>query len=154
MVVLKCSPVTSLQKCAQTVGLIGSQRADLSPLKINTVGYLPSGFCHRLHSLKPRPDPGCARVTAPAPSTIWTPHLLLSLLLPSSLLTHHTRRLFSLSDMHSSTLVHAQISVSGSLGSIKIINTSDQDRCRFAHLPMVAFLRDDYRYRYFAELLI
>lgn len=37
--------------------LTGSQRTDLSPLKINTTGRLPSGFCHRLHPLKSSPDP-------------------------------------------------------------------------------------------------
>lgn len=52
---------------AETLGLIVGQRADLSPLKINTM--LPSGSCHQLHSLKPRPDPGCVPVSPP-----WAPY--------------------------------------------------------------------------------
>lgn len=74
MASLQCSHVASQwgRQCAQTVGLMRCQRADLSPLKINTTGCLPSGSCHRLHPLKPRPDPGSACVTALLSSTIWT----------------------------------------------------------------------------------
>lgn len=52
---------------AKTLGLIVGQRADLSPLKINTM--LPSGSCHQLHSPKPRPGPGCEPVSPP-----WVPY--------------------------------------------------------------------------------
>lgn len=110
-----------------TLGL----RADLNPPQINTMGCQPSGPCHRLHPLKPRPDPGRACVTAPALSTIWTRHPMLSRLLPSLLRTHHTRRWFSPSDIHGSALFHSQIPGSGSHALIEIINTSDQGRLRF-----------------------
>ena len=115
-----------------TLGL----RADLNPPQINTMGCQPSGLCHRLHPLKPRPDPWCACVTAPALSTIWTRHPMLSCLLPSLLCTHHTRRWFSPSDIHGFTLFHAQIPGSGSHALIEIINTSDQGRLRFGCVPV------------------
>lgn len=82
--------------------LTGSRRTDLSPLKINTTGRLPSGFCHRLHPLKSSPDPGGVPVSQPRPlSAICCStsacrnagcHLNFSL----------TRRLLSPLDMHGS----------------------------------------------------
>lgn len=77
---LRCSLAASRWRrhCADKQrGLMGSQRTDLGPLKINTVGCRPSGFCRRLHSLKSSPDPGCSCVTALAPKHHMVVYILL-----------------------------------------------------------------------------
>lgn len=85
------------------------QRADLSPLKINTTGCLPSGSCHQLHPLKPRPDPGTACVTALLSSTIWTyaSHMMMPVA------TSMPEDGFQPFDIHGSTWFDGQIAGSG-----------------------------------------
>lgn len=65
-------------RCAQTEGLTGSQRADLSPLKINTFGCLPSGSCHSVHSTQdltpPTPTPHPSRVYLCHSPDSWAPY--------------------------------------------------------------------------------
>lgn len=100
-----------LSQHAQTVIMIGSQSTDLSRLKINTIGCLPSGSCHRLHSLKPNPDPGCACVTQPGPEDHMdtTPHAIRPVAITTSHSPDH-KIVFTFG----STSFHAQITVSRS----------------------------------------
>lgn len=136
---------------AQIVILIGSQGADLSRLKINTIGCLPSGSCHRLHSFKPNPDQGCTRVTEPSPVDHMdtTPHAIR----PFAITTSHSPDQ-KIAFTFGYTSFHAQITVSRSKVSLEIINKTDVEPhicictggCIFTVVTMHIYCKNVYIY--------